>query len=550
VTSTTHVPLAESDPVHPHGARSIGKAPADQILKVTLLLQPRSERKNFIHEKHEALLKGKYVRLTREELEKEYGADPRALEEVESFAESHHLALISPEPGQRTVVLEGTSANLSAAFGVQRIKLTSRIGTYYGHHGPVQVPENLAGIVHAVLGLNEIPIVRRPPPIPSRIRHALKSSKRVSYDPVQLAQLYNFPKEFDGQGQCIALIELGGGYNQKDLASYFETLKLPVPEISVVSVDGAVNDPKHGSKDCNLEVQGDIELAAGFAPGAKLAIYFAPMTERGFYDATTKAVHDRQNAPSIISISFGEVEHYWPKRTMQLLNDVLLEATLLGVTVCCAAGDLGSSGGVPGGESHVFFPASSPYALACGGTQLKTAGEKIEKETVWDESSKCATGGGVSRVFARPTWQKTVTVPPSPNRELQRGRGLPDVAANANDYSLFVDEKHVVQGGTSAVAPLWAGLIARINHMLGHSVGFLNPFLYSEQRHLLRARAIREITQGSNGAYKAHAGWNCCTGLGTPHGGNLASALKDASERGEVGGVERIRKVTPRRGAA
>jgi len=104
----------------------------------------------------------------------------------------------------------------------------------------------------------------------------------VSYNPVQLSQLYNFPKEFDGQGQCIALIELGGGYKQKDLASYFETLKLPVPEISVVSVDGAVNDPKHGSKDCNLEVQGDIELAAGFAPGAKLVIYFAPMTERGF----------------------------------------------------------------------------------------------------------------------------------------------------------------------------------------------------------------------------------------------------------------------------
>ncbi len=116
VTSTTHVPLAESDPVHPPGTRSIGKAPADQILKVTLLLQPRSERKNFIHEKHEALLKGKYARLTREELEKEYGADPRALEEVESFAEAHHLAMISPEPGQRTVVLEGTSANFECRF--------------------------------------------------------------------------------------------------------------------------------------------------------------------------------------------------------------------------------------------------------------------------------------------------------------------------------------------------------------------------------------------------------------------------------------------------
>jgi kumamolisin len=321
------------------------------------------------------------------------------------------------------------------------------------------------------------------------------------------------------------LIELSGGFKQQDMVKYFKKLGLRVPQIVAVSVDGTPNKPSPRTKMEDLETQGDIETLGSVAPGARIVVYQAPMTERGLYDAVVKAIHDKKYAPSIISISFGEVEMYWPPRTLRLLNDALHDAAMLGITVCCAAGDSGSSGGVPGGKPHVFFPASSPMVLACGGTALKTRGDTIVEERVWRDGRHATTGGGVSRIFARPLWQSMAKVPPSPNKALRHGRGLPDVAANAAGYLLVADGKSIVIGGTSAVAPLWAGLIARLNQKRGRPLGFLNPILYGMYEQLRATCALREITKGSNGAYRARRGWDPCTGLGSPDGARLEEHL-------------------------
>jgi kumamolisin len=310
-----------------------------------------------------------------------------------------------------------------------------------------------------------------------------------------------------------------------ELRKYFRKQLLRMPKISVVSVDRARNKPGSGSKAADLEVQGDIETLGSVAPGARIVVYFAPMTERGLYDAVVKAVHDGRNSPSVISISFGEVELFWPPRTLRLLDDVLRNAALMGITVCCAAGDSGSSCGVPGGRPHVYFPASSPHVLSCGGTQLETRGDTIVAERVWRRGRHATTGGGVSRLFARPPWQANAKVPRSPNKKLKHGRGLPDVAANAADYLLVADGKDIVIGGTSAVAPLWAGLIARINQKRRHPLGFVNPVLYGTYDTLLSLGAIRDITKGNNGSYRARKGWNPCAGLGRPDGVRLARHL-------------------------
>jgi kumamolisin len=236
------------------------------------------------------------------------------------------------------------------------------------------------------------------------------------------------------------------------------------------------------------------------------------------------------NRPSVVSISWGGPESSWTPQAMTTMDEAFQSAAALGVTVCCAAGDDGSTDGVTDGLNHVDFPASSPYALACGGTRLIASGSTISSETVWNElaTDGGATGGGISDFFALPTWQAGAKVPPSANPGHRIGRGVPDVAGDADPatgYVTRVDGQPDVIGGTSAVAPLWAGLIARINQRLKTPVGYANPLLYGEAA---KAGAFHDITSGNNGAYNAGQGWDACSGLGTPIGAAILSALTPA----------------------
>jgi kumamolisin len=276
----------------------------------------------------------------------------------------------------------------------------------------------------------------------------------------------------------------------------------------------------------------DIEVAGSIAPGANIAVYFAPNTDQGFIDAITDAVHDTTRTPSVISISWGGPEDSWTAQSQTAMNAALQDAATIGVTVTIAAGDNGSTDGEAGGL-HVDFPASSPYALACGGTTLIANGTTIASETVWNEtaSNEGATGGGVSATFALPTYQQSAGVPALSTNQFV-GRGVPDVAGDADPstgYNVLVDGQSEVVGGTSAVAPLWAALIALMNQQLGKNLGFINPTLYS-----LGEAVFNDITTGNNddgglGYYSAGAGWDPCTGLGSPNAAALLSALSSTS---------------------
>ncbi|MFZ0589040.1 MAG: S53 family peptidase, partial [Bryobacteraceae bacterium] len=241
-----------------------------------------------------------------------------------------------------------------------------------------------------------------------------------------------------------------------------------------------------------------------------------------------QAVHDTTRKPSILSISWGGPEDSWTEQSRNAMNSALQDAAALGVTVTVAAGDDGSTDGESDGQQHVDFPAASPYALSCGGTTLRASGNAISSETVWNElaSNEGATGGGVSRYFPLPTYQQNVNVPKQPQTGFA-GRGVPDVAGNADPttgYNVRVDGQNTVIGGTSAVAPLWAGLIALINQKLGTPAGYLNPLIYK-----IGESAFNDITQGNNGYFQAAVGWDACTGLGSPNGTALLSALEPSS---------------------
>jgi kumamolisin len=157
-----------------------------------------------------------------------------------------------------------------------------------------------------------------------------------------------------------------------------------------MSVDGGHNHP---GSDADGEVMLDIEVAGASAPKSKVVVYFAPNTDQGLLDAIIKAVHDKHHNPSVISISWGGPESAWTTQALQAFDQAFQDAAAIGVTVCCAAGDNGSADGVSDGLQHVDFPASSPFALACGGTSLEASGKTISSEPVWDDAPDSATGG-------------------------------------------------------------------------------------------------------------------------------------------------------------
>jgi kumamolisin len=253
-------------------------------------------------------------------------------------------------------------------------------------------------------------------------------------------------------------------------------------------------------------------------------VYFTPNTDQGFLDAITTAIHDTTNKPSVISISWGGPESSWTQQSLTAFDHAFQEAAAMGITVCVAAGDGGSSDGVTDGSNNVDFPASSPYALACGGTSVQASGNAIISETVWNDGAQGgATGGGISTYFPVPPYQEGLSAALTAGEATSlTHRGVPDVAGDADEntgYDVRVDGSDTVIGGTSAVAPQWAGLIARINAANGQPVGYVNPVLYQNQP------AFNDITQGNNGTYSAAKGWDACTGMGTPDGTKIGTVL-------------------------
>lgn len=530
---SNYVPLKGSERKPMRGAKALGPVPPSERMEVTV----RVRRRQALPSAAALASGGRHKHLSHEEMQAQYGADTKDLDAIEAFARQHGLQVVEKCPARRIVVLSGTAEAFSKAFGVTLEHYEHPDGTYRGRSGHIQVPAELAPIVKGVFGLDNRPFAR---PLFQRPKQVVPHAAEQGFSPTQVAKLYNFPTDATGKGQCIGIIELGGGFQPKDLKTYFAEIRVsPPPSVTAASVDQGHNRPTRDPGGPDGEVMLDIEVAGAVAPGAKIVVYFAPdATDRSFLDAINAAVHDSTHNPSVISISWGGPESAATEDFMRNFDDVLQSAAALGITVCCAAGDNGAADMVPDqwdGAAHVDFPSSSPFALACGGTRLEASGSTIVKETVWnqhssDNNSFGATGGGISAVFEVPDYQKEITLPPSANSGSGPGRGVPDVSGNADPatgYRVRVDGQEFPIGGTSAVAPLWAGLIALINERLGRRVGFINPTIYAKRT----SGIFNDVTAGDNRVgdndlgYDAGEDWDACTGLGTPNGEELAKNL-------------------------
>jgi kumamolisin len=510
---------------------------------VTVLLRRRAELPRELVEGPQTV--------TSSELGARYGANPGDVSLTAEVLGGYGLTVTETHLESRRLRVRGTVAQLSAAFGTSLAAVTSPHPDGSGsvshryRTGGLSVPAPLDGIVTAVVGLDDRPQARtqfrRPAPGAAAAQPAAQAPGGSLTAP-QVADFYQFPANTDGTGQTVAIIELGGGYQQADLATYFSGLGLSVPSVTAVGVDGGSNSP---GQQADGEVELDIEVVGGVAPGAQQVVYFSANTDQGFIDAISQAVHANP-APIAVSISWGQSEDQWSAQSRTSMDQAFQDAAALGVTVTVAAGDNGSSDD-PSEQTqvHCDFPASSPHALACGGTKLtgSSATSVIASEVVWNElaSSEGAGGGGVSDAFPLPSWQANAGVPAQAAGGRRAGsgtgtgsgtgaggRGVPDVAGNADPltgYLVVVDGQQEPIGGTSAVAPLWAGLIARLAQSTGKRFGLLQPQLYAGVAAGTAQPGFNDIVSGNNGAYSAGPGWDACTGLGSPDGSALLTLL-------------------------
>ena len=422
------------------------------------------------------------------------------------------------ELARRTVMVSGTVSNLQKAFNVELKEYSHPKGNFRGRVGAISVPAEYADIIKGVFGLDNRPQAEphfRRLSQPERHKHKAPTATS-SHDPNEVAQIYDYPAG-DGTGQCIGLIELGGGFQLDDLSTYFSALNIMLPQVISVSVDGGTNSPTTPDS-ADGEVMLDIEVAGAIAPAAKIVVYFAPNTDQGFLDAITTAVHDSTNQPSVISISWGSAESNWTAQAMTNFDEAFQSAAAMGVTVCVASGDNGSSDGVNDGNNHVDFPASSSFALGCGGTTLQASNGQIVNETVWNDlPSGGAAGGGRKRRV--PTshlagWLRRSVA----NRASVAAAACPMSPAMPTPTPdiTFASMARVLSSAAPARLLLYGpALVARINQQLGKPIGFLNPLIYAQA---VEASGFHDITEGNNGAFTAAEGWDACTGLGSPDG--------------------------------
>ena len=499
------------------GAKREAAGSPKATLAITLRLRPRASN---LFEAVQLVIEGERPPYTRAEFTREFGMAPRDRALIEAWAKKEQVHITGLSEARRAVDLRASAGKLAQLFGVERVRYRKGETQFSSHLGSISLPRELAGVVIGVSGFDARPIASgrssrsasaRPP----------EGTPDPGFTPPEIAQHYRFPKGCTGKGQTVAVVALGGGYLKADMRSYYDQLHLPHPRFSDVSVHGAKNDPSPDQPG-DGEDTADLQTLGALVPEAHIVAYFAPNTNRGFVGAVAHAIHDDRRRPAVISVSWGLNERHWSRRSLHEFNTILAEGALLGVTVCCASGDFGAFADSHDRQPGVNFPGCSPYALACGGTSLPRLRGGDSQEIAW-KNSLGASGFGVSRLLDRPDWQKDRDL--SLPRGKPPGRALPDVAAYADPapgYRVFFRGKWYQGAGTSAAAPLWAGLVTLMNESHQTRLGLFTPFLYRHHKRLLRQGALRSIRSAGS---KARS-WDRHTGLGVPHGATLTAALR------------------------
>ena len=489
-------------------ARVLGPADEAERFNVTIVLNRRADgppipgHDYFLHTPP-----SERPRLSEAEFAARYGADPAAIDNVTAFARAQGLTVDATNVARRTVAQYNRAFDIKLQLYEREVERGPHPGKkteiYRGRDGYVHVPADLVDIILGVFGLDNRRITKRglaDPPATTLLTMPT------------ITQLYDFPPNL-AAGQTIAVFS-EAGYLPSDISANFGGSPPSVIDVTVDASNGLFPD---------LETTQDIFIAASAAPGAQIAVYFTTYSQVGWVDLLTRVIHPSPGDPqcSVLTTSFyvsngddaaallaSGVSISWVTAVTQMLQD----AAIQGVSFCTCSGDNGTDARVGDGQAHVWYPATDPWALACGGTTIGSVSGTTCDEWAWADTFTFggstlsgASGGGVSDYFPQPWYQSDTSIPVS-IKDGHVGRGVPDVATNASPNSgcsiiLGGTPSAWPTNGTSASAPLWAGLIAALNAALGQNVGFINPVIYA-----LNGAGFRDILPEPGASNNAFAG--------------------------------------------
>ncbi|MBV8725855.1 MAG: hypothetical protein JO350_11035 [Candidatus Eremiobacteraeota bacterium] len=502
MTAESRVPLEGTHRIAWPGATPVGEAGEGDVL-LTAWLRPRRGGELDVARATAlgSTVPSQRAYTSRADLRRATACDPDDVLRLQKYCGTFGIEIV--ETRWRSVILSGPIENSIAAFGATAAIYQLDDRRRFRHRsGSLHLPSDIATLVRAVFGIHQWPR-----------SHAVGAlhPKTAPLSMSDVVSRYAFP-DSDGSGQTIAVLQFRGSFRSGDFSTSLRVQGITTQPPIVKRVDNAeLAHDTDTMKDVESAI--DTQIAAALAPGSQIVVYAAPDDERGTLDAIREALFDEEHSASVLSISFGFPEYLWTPIALTILNELFTVAALLGVSVFCASGDNGAETDYDG-QPHVLAPASSPFAMACGGTQIN-AGDA--GEMAWDR-----TGGGFSDRFGVPAWQSSVN-PVAAGYAVKPGRGVPDVAAQAMPgYPIVFEGTQLAAGGTSAVAPVWSALAARLNARLGAKIGFFAPLLYRAPG----GTCFRDVTSGSNGKFSSGAGWNACTGLGVPIGSAIETALR------------------------
>ena len=515
-------PPAQAGDVSPivskHLARDLGPASPDQQVDLSFVL--RVHNPGALSAVAESRSGPSSARMTPATFEKAFLPDTGTLGEVESQLAAGGLHIQGTLDGGMVIRASGTVATIDHFLRTAIHSYSFHGQTAIGNATRAHLPPFLRGQVLAIAGLNTFGIVRPADSGGASAPMTTSPGATGPFTPQELRTAYDLTPVLQdgitGSGETVAIID-AGTFSQSDVSTFNSTFGIQPPAPATVTPVDTGNDGSDSG--WNFETTLDVEWAQSMAPGAAIDVYEIPdASDQSIIDALAQ-IDQATALPSVISMSFGGDENYDSASSLAAMNQLFEQAAAEGNTPVAASGDYGTctddwedSCGV------VQFPASDPYVTAVGGTQLTlNADNTVSDEVTWDAGGG-ASGGGYSDVFGSPA--PAVTGP---------ARGVPDVAAVADDLQTYVGGAWNPGAGTSYATPMWAGMIALAAQNKGASFGDLNPVLYG-----LPSSAFHDITTGSNAlqgvssSYAAAAGWDAVTGLGSPDGYALVSDLKTA----------------------
>jgi hypothetical protein len=574
-----HKGLAGSERPRPSTHKLVGPVDPGATIAVTMVVRRRPDGPPLPDLAHwQATPPGKRTFLSPEQYTAAHGAAGDDLKAVEAFAAAHGLTVLASHAGRRSVSVQGTAAQMNAAFGITLnhyegplpgAARRTRAGAaeppaatvmhrHHGYDGAVHLPPELAGVVVAVVGLDN-----------RRLAVPGGTASAAGTDPAgatglavpAAAQLYNFPNTKAADQTIGVIAPQGAAYLAADITNhYFPNLSnaaygqapASLNDISLtVGANTFTNDIATvqgitAATDLNsfpfsfiIELTQDISTSSTTAQGAAVNVYFTEDSEQGWLVLLNRVlIPEGESQPTVVTCSFtlylGDDSSYVGSlgdsgSAVSMLTTQFSQLASLGINVFIALGDWGADNWYflgslvpPDGNSHVMYPGSDPWVTSCGGTIVaaNASPPPAITEFVWQDawsptspfgsssSNFGSTGGGVSATFAAPPYQTAAGITGATDSAgtFHAGRGVPDIAAmvafggsGANDW-FFVNGFTYGFTGTSCVAPFFAGLTATLRSAFGVALGFLNPLLYE-----LAGTAFNDVTVGSNDSHDTPA---------------------------------------------